>query len=176
MGAERFFAWCLLVLWATWLFAVQGMLAAKSGPAPWIPDMGIVLLLMLDRRLSSSSMLLAILVITCARIGFSADPPLAILLGYGVLVASMRLLRRAVEVDQIFLRAILAGVGFLAINKYWAIARSIALTSHGQTIWPSGELPRSSLGMALATGLTIFVLGPFLVRLPGLSPLRRGDR
>jgi len=180
MGAERLFAWALLTLWSTWLFALQGILAAGGSLGTRSPDMGVLLLLMLDRRCSRSSMLFAVLIVSSARMGFSADPPLAILFGYALLVGGMRLLRRVVEVDQALIRALIAGLGFLALNKYWAMARGIALAQGaGQvtsaSVW-TRELPAGSWGQALSTALGILILGPILMHLPGLSPLRRGQR
>ena len=180
MPGERFFAWGLLALWCSWLFAFQGLLAAGGGLGNSVPDMGVVLLLMLDGRSSRSSMVLAILIVSSARIGFSADPPLAIFLGYGILIASTRLLRRVVEVDQPLIRALIAALGFLAVNKYWSLARGIALAQSASAqaiegLW-NRELPTGSWRLALATALGTLLLGPLLMRLPGLSPLRRGDR
>ena len=179
MVGSRFFAWGLLALWSTWLFALQGFLASQGGVAAWLPDMGILILLMMDGRSSTRSMLLAVCLVSCARIGFSADPPLAIFFGYALLVSCMQVLRRVLEVDQPVIRALLAGLGFLAINKYWSLARNIALAGgQGQidsAIW-TRDLPAASWSMALATGLSILLLGSALMHLPGLTPLRRGDR
>lgn len=179
MRAERFFGWCLLAIWSTWLFASEAWLNSIPGAAYWVPDMGILWLLMLDRRSSSRSMLLAVVLISSTRLAFSAEPALAIFFGYGLLVACLRLLHRIVEVDQVILRMLLAGLGVLLVNKYWALARGIALSAAGHSpasgsAW-SRALPEGSWSMALASALGVLILGPLMMHLPGISPLRKGE-
>ena len=173
---SRVVSWSLLVVWSAWLFALQGLLA--SGQAgqeltAWTPDLGICLLLALDPRLERSDALLAVCIVAGARAAFSSDPAVAVLVGYAALVVSTRRLRRGFEIDHALPRALFAAVFGALLTTYWSLARSVALAASGITVAQetvsSGRVGRA----AVATALCAAVLGPLLVRLPGMSPLRR---
>ena len=173
---NRTLSWCLLVLWSGWLFALQGLFATHHGLAAWTPDLGISLLLALDPRLERSDALLAVGLVSGARIAFTADPALAILVGYAALVVAVRWLRRGVEIDRPLPRFLVAALFGALLTAYWAVARGVALAAEGFTVAQATWNPARVGRAALATGLCALLLGPFLVRLPGMSPLRRRTR
>jgi hypothetical protein len=175
MRRGRGLGWCLLVVWCAWLFALQGLFASSTLLGPWTPDLGIVLLLALDPRLDRSDALTAIAVVAGSRIAFTSDPPLAVLVGYATLVFLVRRLRRGLEVDRALPRAFVAAVAAAVLTAYWTLCRGVALAADGLPTAPgdAGASTRALLAAAGATALAAVFLGPLLVRLPGMSPLRR---
>ena len=172
---SRTVSWCLLVVWCAWLFALQGVVASTPSLALWTPDLGIVLLLALDRRFDRADAFMAVGVVSGARISFTSDAPLAILVGYAALVYAARRLRRVSEIDRLLPRAFLAALAAAALTAYWAVTRSIAFAadSAGVALGVRETLDVSRVSSAaLATGIAAVVLGPLIVRLPGISPLR----
>lgn len=175
---SRLIGWCLLVVWCAWLFAFQGLVASTPQIASWTPDIGIVLLLALDPRLERRDALLAVAIVAGARIGFSSDPPLAILAGYWTLVFVVRALRNVFEVDHASSRMVLAALGAALLTIYWAVSRDIALSLDPVLAADGAYGVEETLAWsrvvkgAVATALGTAVLGPLVLRLPGLTPLR----
>jgi len=169
-------AWCLLAVWSAWIFALQGSLAAAGGA--WVPDLGLVLLLALAPRLSTASLPLAGLAVALGRIAVSIEPPLAVLAGYLAVVAFARGLRSVVEIRSALPRTLLAAACAFVLARWFAFvheareSEALALSSGlAPESWP--ELAAWSWSVALASGVAALLLGPALVRLPGLSPLHR---
>ena len=99
MNGGRALAWVLLLVWSTWLLALQGLLAA--GPrGSWTPDLGLVLLLGLGPRLRGRRIVPAVLIVAAARIALSSDPPLAVLVGYWGALGAATWLRDVLEIDH----------------------------------------------------------------------------
>jgi hypothetical protein len=165
----RAVAWVSLLVWAAWLFALQGLFASSRVAGSWVPDLGLLLLLALEGRLREGGrlpqrrLLVAALVIALARAAFSSDPPLALAAGYLGVAGVLGALRQWVELDHPFARATLAGGAALALGAFWIL---------------SAELPNEVLRAlpwepALATAAAAVVVLPALGRLPGLTPLAR---
>ncbi len=175
---SRALSWCLLLVWCAWLFALQGLAASSPRWADMTPDIGIVLLLALDRRLERADALRAVLIVSAARIAFTSDVPLAILVGYAALVFVAHRMRRVAEIDRVIPRVLFAGVGAAALTAYWSFTRSIDLSSGTRVALGIGEsLDLSRVWFsAVATGIAAGVVGPLVVRLPGISPLRGRTR
>ena len=167
-------AWVLLVVWCAWLLALQGLLASGASPgAPlgaWTPDLGVVMLLALGPTQRGARMGLAVAIVSGARIAFTGDPPLAILVGYTAVAGVASRLRETLEIDRAVPRALLAALLALALSAYWMAAARIAL---GAGTAEALSAPRWAWASALGTGAAALVLAPLLVRLPGLSPFRR---
>lgn len=168
MSRAPLFAWLCLGVWATWIFALQGLWAA-SGARRWTPDLGLLLLVGLTLRLGPARARWAALWVALVRIAFSADPPLAILVGYLGFVGVCHFVRGAIELERPLARALLAGAGAALCAWLWTGARALELAADGihaplqHFAWPS----------ALATGLAALVCAPALGRLPGLTALAR---
>jgi len=156
-------------LWGAWLFALQGMVAG-SELGRFTPEFGLVLLLALDARLSSSEARRVAVVLSLARAGFSADSAAAIVTGYLGVVGATSALRAGVEIDGRLLRTLLAGVFSGVLSGWWIACHQLALgvspTLEAGELWPG----------ALATGLASLVIGPLLLGLPGFSSIRRRRR
>ena len=73
-------------------------------------------------------------------------------------------------------RAALAAVAAALLTAYWSLARNVALAHEGLQV-AHDPLSVERLGSAAAaTALAAVFVGPLLVRLPGMSPLRRRQR
>ena len=171
MTRAPLFAWACLVVWAVWLFALQGLWATSRFGA-WVPDVGLVLLLGLILRVTPRRARWAAVWIAVARIAFGADPPVAVLAGYLGFVGFCRALRGAVELERPLVRAVLGGLGAALLAFFWTAAREIEIDRHGVSPHLQGFYWQS----AAATALAALLLGALPARLPGLVPLwkRRG--
>jgi hypothetical protein len=165
MRPSRSLAWVLFVVYALWLLALQGLLARPHRLGAWTPDLGLVLLVAWSARLGSGRAALAALLVAFARTALGADAPVALAAGYLGVVLLHGVLRTGIEVDRGPARAVLAGLlafGFGALVS----SGPAALLAGAST--PSARLVPFAVASALAAAL----LGPLLVRLPGLRPLR----
>lgn len=156
-------------LWGAWLFALQGVVAG-SELGGFTPDLGLVLLLALDARLTSGDARRVAVVLSLARAGFSADSAAAIVTGYLGVVGVTSALRSGMEIDGLFLRTLLACVFAGVLSGWWIACHQLALGARA-SLDPGALLPG-----ALATGLVSLVIGPLLIGLPGFSSIRRRRR
>ena len=164
-------SWLLFFFWSTWLFAVTGWLA--SGPlGAFAPDLGLVLLMSLERKHPGHRAFVAATLVAAARIALSTDAPLAILAGYLGVAGGVGLLRRAVELDRSVSRGILTALLALALSFWWRSARWVVLASDGIEL----QTPAPEWRGAVATGLVTLIGARLFLRLPGLSPFARGER
>ena len=102
--------WIVLLIWCAWIYALLGRLASEPGVRGWVPDLGLVLLLGLEPRLSARDALRAALLVAAARAAFSADAPTAILAGSVGAVWISGALRNVVESDAALPRAAVTGL------------------------------------------------------------------
>jgi len=171
--------WILLLLWAAWAQAAQGLLA---GSAAWIPDLGVVLLLSLAARLPHEALPGVALAVALGRIAVSVEPPTAVLAGMLALVAVTRGLRTVLEVDGLLARSLLAGLGAWVFALWLGEVHEARVLA--ESTFHAGSLPRvwaeqqPLVGAAgwrgpLATAGVALVFGPAVARLPGLGPLHR---
>lgn len=164
--------WLLLLLWATWLYALQGRLAAQPGWGRWMPDLGLLLLLSLDARVTRELAWRVALVVALGRLATGADPPLAVLVATLGVVGFSGPLRELVLLDRPLTGALFAGLAALVTGAYLVVAQRVVEPALGLGLSPLGAALRPALGTALAA---LFLL-PFLRLLPGLSPLQRVRR
>ena len=177
MSSRSPWPWLVFLVWNTWFYAVSGRLAAEPWGA-WFPDLGLVLLLGLEPRLSARNARLAAILAATARAAFTADPAMAVLAGYLGAVGLARALRGVVEADRALPCALFTGVAALFFGFFLSLVRSARLSYVAAAA--GMELNADLAGLvwrgALATGLASFVLLPLLLRLPGLSSLRAPTR
>jgi hypothetical protein len=160
------FSWCAFLLWGLWLLAFQGALASGNGLAGWTPDLGLVLLIAVDRRLSRRHARVAALLLAVARAAVSADPPLALFAGYLGVVGLTGVLRAWLEIDRPLGRALVAALCAAGLALFWTLARAALV--------PGTSLPPPQLvPSVLATAVAAVLLVPLLRRLPGLSGMAR---
>ena len=163
-------AWVILGVWCAWLLALQGGLASGATLGPWTPDLGVVMLLALGPTHRGARMGLAVAVVAAARVAFTSDPALAVLVGYLAVAGVASWLLETIEIDRAVPRALLAALLALGLSAYWMAAARVAL---GAGAVQALAAPRWAGASALGTGAAALVLAPLFVRLPGLSPFRR---
>lgn len=174
--------WLLFGLWVVWLSAGQGLALETAGLGAWVPDVGLVLLLGLGAELDRRDLPLLALVFALARASVSVASPAALLAAALGVVLVVRGLRTVVELRDVASRCLLAGLGALACERWFALVdarRALAATGLGQralaAAWDAqvGAWPDGAWTRALATLAFAFLFGPALLHLPGLTPLRR---
>jgi hypothetical protein len=174
--------WVLLAIWSTWLHALQGLALQQAPLAPWVPDVGLVLLLALCSRLERRDLPRVALVVALGRVAVSVEPVPALLascLGVVIVVAG---LRSMVELGDPLARTLLALVAALAIARWHTLVASTRALQdaslYAESLAASWTAVRGALGphaltRAAATALVALAFGPALAHLPGLTPLRR---
>lgn len=165
MKVSRTLAWVLFVVYALWLLALQGLLARPQRLGAWTPDLGLVLLIAWSARLGGGAAALAALLVAFARTALGADAPVALAAGYLGAVLVQGVLRTGIEVDRGPARVVLTGLLALGFGALAALARA--------SLPPGAAAPEVQLvPFAVASALAAGLLGPLLLRLPGLAPLR----
>lgn len=179
MNRSPVLPWILLVFWAAWAQAAQGLLAPVT---PWAPDLGVVLLLSLATRLPTEHLPKVALAVGLGRVALSVESPTAVFAGLLMLAAGARGLRSMLEVHGAVTRSLLAGLGawgFALWLGYVHEARVLAEMSVQASQFPSVWAELEPLSRAadwrgpLAAAAVALLLGPVLARLPGLGPLHR---
>lgn len=165
MKVSRTLSWVLFVVYALWLLALQGLLARPQRLGAWTPDLGLVLLIAWSARLGGGAAALAALLVAFARTALGADAPVALAAGYLGAVLVQGVLRTGIEVDRGPARVVLTGLLALGFGALAALARA--------SLPPGAAAPEVQLvPFAVASALAAGLLGPLLLRLPGLAPLR----
>lgn len=179
MNRSRVLPWILLVLWAAWAQAAQGILGSAT---PWAPDLGVALLLSLAMRLPTEHLPKVALAVALGRVAISIEPPTAIFAGTLALVGGARGLRSILEVNGAFTRSLLSGLGAWGFALWMSgvhEARVLAQAPFQASQFPAVWAELDPLGLAvdwrapLATAGVALLFGPALTRLPGLGPLHR---
>ena len=106
-------------------------------------------------------------IISGVRIGFSTDPPLAILAVYVGIAGLYGILGDSFSLERGIARAVLAAVGALALAGFATLARSLSLPDSSSLV----PIRQMAWRGALSTSLVALFLAPLFARLPGLSPL-----
>jgi hypothetical protein len=170
--------WALLGVWAAWMFALQGMAAARSASSAWVPDLGLVLLLGLAARVSHEDLPKAALVVAFARCATSIDAPVAVIAAYFGAIGLARALRGVFEIGGVLPRTLLAGACAWLVTAWLEVVhvlRDARVAAQLTGASPDlGQVVRALLGAwptALATAFAALLFGPWLARLPGLTPL-----
>ena len=168
--------WVLLLLWSTWIFTFQGRFAAYASWGAWAPDVGLLLVLSLDARIPRDLAWRVACVVALARIATSADPPLAILVGYLGLVGFAGPLRGLVLLDGPLARALFSALAALTLGCFLVITQAALQpgASHSAGFGPTAL--ESCWRSAVSTGVLALFFLPYLRGLPGLSPLLRTGR
>lgn len=165
--------WLLLAIWASWLMTLQGRFAGLAegvGQTPaWLPDAGVLLFVSLAPFLQRDDLLPAGLLIGCARVSVSIDPPAAILAAYVAIALAARGIRRLLALDGIVVRATFAGLATLGLGAWLAVSNQ----ARGTLDVDFAQLSLFEWRLAFATAVWAGLCAPLLARLPGLTPLRK---
>lgn len=168
----RLLAWVMLAIWASWIAAFQGLLAAHSALSGWVPDFGLVLALACAATFDKRDTALATLIVACGRIAYSIEPPAAVLAGFLFAGLVVRAVATVAEVEGALVRTILAALAVFSFAVWLQLVHQVRdgaseellqILPKAAQVWP---MVCTSAGCALLMQRT-------LVCLPGLSPLRR---
>ena len=176
-GRGRWLPWLMFAVWASWLTALQGVLAGRTTLGPWTPDLRLALLVVCVGRFEASDVPKAALIVAAARIAHTVEPPAGV--AAGILFATFVVVatRTVAEVGGASVRSLLAALLAWSFAGWLVLVHAVR-TAHLESgdpaalaagLEPAGAVWR----VGLATGLAAFAFGPLLLGLPGLSPLRR---
>lgn len=168
MTLSRALGWALFTIWATWCFALQGVLGHGSS---WMPDLGLVLALSLLAHLESGDAPVAALLASLARAAVGVEAPVPLLAGFLLVFALALCVRSVVELSNPLWRALCAGALVFAFQAWLALVHEVRLGSAG--LAGAGFAPLAPLPAALTSSALALLAGPLLAHLPGLTPLRR---
>ncbi len=172
--SSRLFAWAMLTVWASWLTAAQGLLAARPQLAEWIPDASLVMLISCATFLPPPAVVRAVLLLALARASYSIDPPAAILAGFFSIGMLVRGAKSVVEFEGLISRTLFTFVAAWSFNVWLQLVHYARDGRRG----PLDELLQAALQswtMAAATAGFALLFGGSFRYLPGLSPLRRWE-
>jgi hypothetical protein len=162
----------MLLLWAVWISAVQGTLAARGWT--FVPDLGVVLLVALAARIEPADLGWLALALALGRASVGVDPVPALVAAYFLVVALVRALRNLIDVQGPIVQVPLAALSAGGLLMWLGVAHRARLPR--ASVSALEDLGRSLPGpwaVALASALAALLLGPLFARLPGLSPLAR---
>lgn len=165
-------AYLCLALWSVWLLAVQGWLAAGALPSPWVPDLGVVLLVSVAARAPLGAALGAAAVVALARSALSADPLPALLAAHMLLAFAAVGVAGAVDADRPVVRVLVSGLAAAALALW--LSHTAELRAPAPFAAPVGPLALAG-GVGATTAALAFWIGRQARALPGVRPLwRRG--
>jgi hypothetical protein len=163
--AERAIAWVLLLVFGVWAFAFEGFLAERIGLGSWTPHVGLALALAVLARSEAHHLVGLVVVFALARTAVGGEPPLVLVAGFACVFFGALLARGTLELSSAPWRTLLAFVVVLAFDAWLGIA---ARVRH-----PGGAtVDLVAWRAALTTACFAWLVGPLLVHLPGLTPLR----
>jgi len=165
----RLVGWLMLAVWAGWIAAAQGLLAAQPVFARLVPDALLCLFLACAARFESADLPKVALLCGMARVAYSIEPPAAILAGFLAAAFGVRAVASVADLDGASVRTVLAGIVGYGLSAWLFVVHEAREGATGEL----GPELLAQLPGALATAALAFLAGPALARLPGLTPLRR---
>ncbi len=179
MKSSTGIAWLMLVVWAALAASVQLAWTHRIVPfgghlAWWLPDVCLALLVAIAVHVPMRHVMGATLVLAIVRLGFTQDPPAAVLAGYGWVALLVQGLRTGVEVRGVVPRSLIAFAASLGVAVWGQVVHATRHGFQAHGLVPSEEvlaMAQRSLPQALVTCVLVGALGAGMARLPGLSPL-----
>lgn len=168
MTGARVLAWMLFAAWATWSFALEGVLGGAT--SRWIPDIGLVLALSVIARAEAADAPILALIAAIARSAFGPEPPIVLLTGFGGVVFLALAARTTVELTGPVWRTVLALVIVMVFDAWLAFAQALRTDSIDT---PGIRTLAATLPVAISSALLALAFGPLFAHLPGLTPIRR---
>lgn len=175
MTWSRGIALLMLAVWGSWMCAGQAFVATHTPGGAFAPDVSLVLLVMVAGALPRQEGFGAALVLGLARAAHTVDPPAAVLASALLALVAARGVRRVVDFDLPLARAGAAALAALVVSVWLGLVAAARASSTGV----GGASERLTDGLlaapaaALTAAILAFVFGPILLRLPGLTPLRK---
>jgi hypothetical protein len=162
----------MLVVWSSWIAALQGLLVARTPFGAWVPDAGLLLVLACAASFDRREAPRVALLVALGRIAFTIEPAPAVLAGFLLAGLVVRAVATVAEVEGALVRTILAGLAG------WLFAAWLELVHHvrdGKAEQIVDLLPQAARLWPIGFSSAVFALcfAGWLARLPGLSPLRR---
>ncbi len=179
MRRTRPLAWLMLAVWASWICAAQALCVARSPLGFWTPDLALILLVACIGSLHRRDVLAASLIVAMARLAYTVEPAPAVLAAFLAFSVAVQLLRRLAEFSHPLLRVGLCAGGAGAFVLWFALVHALRMERMLEGAPHPGLSASLSAALlpacatALTSGLAGLVLLDGLVRLPGLTPLRR---
>jgi hypothetical protein len=176
VSRQRYLPWLMLAVWASWLSALQALLGDMVF-GPWTPNIGVLLLVACGAQLLERDVYKAVWILTLARSAFGIDAPVAILAGYLLLALCVMAVRSFADAGQGSLRTLLVAAfawffeAWLAFVHFVRDAQAAALELEPLAL--VGRALGTTWPTLIASALLSMALGSALIRLPGLTPLRR---
>lgn len=177
MPRSRWIPWLMFAVWASWLTALQGVLASRTSLGPWTPDLGLALLVVCVGRFEAADVPKVALLVAAARIAHSVEPPAGVAAGVLFATFVVAATRTVAEVGGASLRSLLAGLLAWSFAGWLVLVHAVRAAydaSGDPAAFAAGLEPGVSVWrVGFSTALAALTLGPLLLVLPGLSPLRR---
>ena len=171
--SDRLLAWALFLVWAAWLHALHSAWSSGAAAA-WIPDLGLVFALVLAAHMEAADVLGCALAAAFVRSAFAGEPPIALASGMLLVMLLALAARSMVELTSAVSRALSCGVLVFVFDAWLYLVHCVRDLDPLQTSGvPMPSALWSATAAAFSSAMLALVLGPLLVRLPGLSPLRR---
>ena len=174
----------MVLVWATWLEALGGWLAARAALAPWAPDLGLLLFLAIAARLGKKLMARKretvgtvglVLALALADASVSSLGVAPILAGWLGVLLWQDFWRRGVDVERPLLRILIAGSAALGLLAWHHLVLGLDLS--GETRGVAAKLFPSDGGAwrsALLTAALAPLFMPLALALPGVGLFWRG--
>ncbi len=164
---QRVAGWTLFFVWAVSLAGLQGI-ATRHATSAWFPDVALVFAVVVLARCEVGDLVRLALLTAFARAATSGEPPIVLLTGMlGALLVALAV-RGALELSGPVGRTLAAALAAGTFQAWIVIARDARAVEHSIDF---GAALHTALPVAIASALLAMVLGPLLVRLPGLTPL-----
>ncbi len=171
-------SWLMLAVWASWLTAAQSVLVAKTILGPWVPDAGLLFVVVCASRFQARDVPRAALLLGIVRSAYTIESPAAVLAGFLAASLIVHGIRTYADVGGPVARAGLAAALVIAFDTWLVVAESLRSGAHvaggagGVMSAVMAAMPSFFAG-AIATAIVGLAFGGALTHLPGLTPLRR---
>ena len=162
------FAWLALVLWAVWLYGLQGLLGEHLVDAAWAPDLGLVCLVAWAARTTRVRARIGASLFAAVRAALGEDPLVACLAGLWLVIELEASLRKLFDLEA------LLGRVSMTVGAAFALALWLAFVAHVRADLPVVADPGAvdfAWRSAVSTGVAAALLGGILRVLPGLRSL-----
>ncbi|MCP3916767.1 MAG: hypothetical protein GY711_14520 [bacterium] len=178
MTRARWISWLMLAVWASWLTAAQSVLVAKTFLGAWVPDVGLLFVVVCASRFETRDVPRAALLLGVVRSAYTVESPAAVLAGFLAASLVVHGVRTYADVAGPLARAALAASLVVLFDAWLVVAESLrggadaGRGASGVGAALLGASPSFAAG-AIATAIVGIAFGGALTHLPGLTPLRR---
>lgn len=182
MNLVRSLSWCVVALWATWSFALDGLLRTWFDGFAVLPTFGWVLLATLASSLDTRDLPALALVFALGRCATSIEGPAETLAACLAVVGALRVLRLAIDMARPAPLAVFVLIASFATESWFALVHQsrvqdglmrAALEVPASVSWLTSAF--SDWPSFVANAIAALCLAPLLRRLPGLPARSRSS-